>query len=502
MSFTRRAASIGLSLIVSAAAWAAQTATLTILHTNDTHGHLLPFSYPGILPIGAQEAQLSVRHDIGGIARRATMVNRIRAELKGKPVWLIDAGDFCDGSAFSTEYHGEADTEAMNAVGYDFGTFGNHEFNNKFAEVKKLVQMCKRRLVCANAIEKADGKPLMPPFTVEKAGDLKIGLFGLVTTETATYPAAKEGVRIGSELETARKMVAKLRPKVDVLVLISHIGVEDDREIAEKVPGIDVIVGGHSHTRIPVGEFVPWDDALYADRVNGTIIVQAHQWGGELGRLDLLFSKDDAGKWHICRYRERLLPITAAVPPDPKVEAVVDKFWAPIASKYAEQIGVAAADFSERGDDLAEYSLFADAARETLGVQFEFENIGGVRAPLIKGPITLADVYTMDPFNDNLDTVTLTGKQIKDVLLREQPAASGIRYRIEFGKLVEATIGGQPIVDDQSYSGAANSYFAGYALRGYKYVDTGKGRRQTVIDYIRSKGTLSPLYDGRRVIVE
>ena len=115
-----------------------QQVSLTILHTNDTHGHLLPFSYPNIVPPGSELSRLPARRDIGGIARRATLVKRLRKELeaRGTTVWLVDAGDFCDGTPLASEYHGEADVAAMNAAGYDFITLGNHEFNNSLAQLK------------------------------------------------------------------------------------------------------------------------------------------------------------------------------------------------------------------------------------------------------------------------------------------------------------------------------------------------------------------------------
>ncbi|MBE3134929.1 MAG: bifunctional metallophosphatase/5'-nucleotidase, partial [Acidobacteria bacterium] len=376
-----------------------QTVKLTILHTNDTHGHLLPFSYPQGTSAGSADG-IRERGDIGGIARRAALFQRIQRELQpgGGTVWLVDAGDFSDGTPFSTEYKGEADVTAMNAAGYTLATIGNHELNYPLAQTKKLIGLAKYPILCANAVETSTGKPLAPQFRIERVGGIRVGVFGLLTREAATYPAAKEGVTILDETDTARKLVAMLRPKADIIVLISHCGEEVDTQLAAAVPGIDVIVGGHSHSRLPSGEFVWRSEDLRADEVNGTVIVQAHQWGGELGRLDLLFARDSRGAWRIDRYRARLLPIISTVSADSAVAAVVERFWAPLAPKYGDIVGTAAGDFTSRGDDLAEYNLMADAIRETFGAEIELENMGGVRAPLVKGPITGADIITMDPF--------------------------------------------------------------------------------------------------------
>ncbi len=501
-SRVRLLAALTLGLALAAAPAAAQTASLTILHTNDTHSHLMPFSYPDAAA-GRELQGLGVMKDIGGIARRATLVKQIRRDLQARkvPVWLVDAGDYSDGTPFSLEYHGEADVAAMNAAGYDLGPLGNHEFNNTAAQLRKLVAATRYQLVCANAVERATGKTLVPPFVIRRVGPVRIGVFGLTTREAATYPAGKEAFDVADENETARKMAATLRRQSDIILLISHAGEEVDERIAAAVPAIDVIIGGHSHSRLPSGAFVWRSDDLLATDINGTVIVQAHQWGGELGRLDLLFERDRKGRWRVDRYRARLLPVTPAIAPDPAVAAVVNQYWQPISSRYGDVVGQAAGEFSTRGDDAAEYNLVADAVRETFGADFGMENMGGVRAPLLRGPITRGDLVTLDPFNNTVVLFRATGRQIREILERHAPAVSGLRYKLQDRKLVDVTIGGHPLEDDKTYSGATNSYFAGFALKDIAKQDTGKGRLDTVIAYIRAKGTVAPAYDGRRIVI-
>ncbi len=477
--------------------------SLTILHTNDTHGHLLPFSYPTIVPRGSELEGLAVRQNIGGIARRAALATTIRARAANRngTTWLVDVGDFSDGTPFSTEYHGEADVAAMNAAGYTMGTIGNHEFNNPLAQTKKLIASLKYPVLLANATERATGKPLAQTSRIEQVGPVRIGVFGMVTREAADYPAAKEGVDIADEVQTARAMVESLRGKADIIVLLSHCGENVDARLAAAVPAIDVIVGGHSHSRLPTGEFVWHGDELRADEVNGTVIVQAHQWGGELGSLELLLARDSRGNWKVDRYRARLIPITPDLPADEKVAAVVDEFWRPIAPKYGEVIGTATSDFSSRGDDDAAYNFVADAVRETMGTDVEFENSGGVRAPLVAGAITRGAVVDMDPFNNTIVMFKITGSQLRQVLLRHTPYVSGVRYRIVNGQIVDVTVGGQPLNDAHIYSGSANSYFASFALKELTLQDTGRARLDVIMGYVKKHGTVNPSYDGRRVIM-
>jgi len=502
---TRRTliAALVLAFCLPGLALAQTTASLTILHTNDTHGHLQPFSYPSIVAQGSDIARLPEKRDIGGIARRATLAARIKAELAAKniPVWLVDGGDYSDGTPFSTEYHGEADVAAMNAAGYTFGTLGNHEFNNPAAQVKKLIGLATFPVIVSNTVDRATRQPVGIPMRIEKVGAVRIGIFGLMTSEAATYPAGKDGIDVLDPIATARTMVKDLRSQADIVILISHCGENVDNRLAADVPGIDVIVGSHSHSRLPVGEFVWRSDDLREDSVNGTVIVQAFQWGGELGRLDLLFRKDKNGAWSVDRYRERLIPVGAGIPADATVAAIVDKYWQPIAAKYGQVVAQATADFSTRGDDEAPYNLVADAVRAAMGTEIEFENTGGVRAPLVAGPVTQADMVTMDPFGNTVMTFQMTGKQIRDILARNTPFVSGIRYRMVDGKVVEATVNGQPLDDARTYTGSTNSYFAGAYMKVIESKDTGRARLDVVTEYMKKQGTVTPTYDGRRVII-
>ncbi len=292
-------------------------------------------------------------------------------------MWLVDVGDFCEGTPFSTEYKGEADVAAMNASGYDFATFGNHEFSNTLAQLRKLLRLTKHPVVLTNAVDRATGRPLAEPWRIEQVGRVRVGIFGSITRATSTYTAAKEGIDILDEMATARRTVAELRKRADIVVLLSHAGEQTDLRLAAEVPGIDVIVGGHSHSRMPVGQLAWRGDDLAQNDVGGTVIVQAFQWGGELGRLDLLFEMDGTGAWRVSRYRARLIPIGAGMPADPMVASVVDKYWQPIAARFGEVVGRATADVSSRGDDAAAYHFVADAVRETYKVDVELENAGG-----------------------------------------------------------------------------------------------------------------------------
>jgi 2',3'-cyclic-nucleotide 2'-phosphodiesterase (5'-nucleotidase family) len=492
--------------LAAGASAAAETAALTILHTNDTHGHLLPFRYPALVHSNPGLETLPTGVELGGIARRATLARRIRAEqeARGIPVWLVDAGDFTDGTVFSLEYHGLADLEAMAAAGYTLGALGNHELNQPLAALQRLLAKAAYPLLCANVTLTATGEPLTTPSLVRQAGPLRIGVFGLLTHEAADYEAARDGLRVEAELAAAQRVARELRTRADVVIAVSHAGKATDERIAVEVPEIDVIVGGHSHSRLPSGELVWRSQSLAVDDVGGTVLVQAHQWAGELGRLDLLFTREPGGRWHVSRYRAALLPISADLPEDPAVAEAVARYWQPVAARYGEVIGQAMGDFVSQGNDQADYNLVADAMREALRTEIHLENQGGVRAPLASGPITRADLVALDPFDNKLVTCHLRGRQIEQILLRYLPAVSGLRYQIEDGRLVQASVAGRRLEPNRRYSVSTNSFLARIALSGLAGIDlrdTGRSRRETLVAHIRERRTIHPSFDGRRVVV-
>ncbi|MDW8052711.1 MAG: bifunctional UDP-sugar hydrolase/5'-nucleotidase, partial [Armatimonadota bacterium] len=403
---------------------------------------------------------------------------------------------------FSLEYKGEADVACMNACGYDFATLGNHEFSNPLETVLRLVRMGRFQVVGANLRYADTGEPVVPPYLITQIGELRVALFGLVITDTQNYRGARGRVVVPDPFEVARQLVPQLRQQADLVILISHLGYRDDERLAREVPGIDVIVGGHSHTRLAEPRFVEWQQKSPVN-LGGTIIVQAHQWGGELGRLDLLFWRDlDTRRLELVGYKGQLIPVTPDIPEHPEARRVVERYWKPIMRKYGRIVGEATADFVLRGDDYAHYYLVGDAVRATFGVDFDLQNLFGIRIELARGPISYYDLARMMPFGNTVVRFEITGRDLKRLLLEQRPTVSGIRYRIENRQLVEATINGQPIEDDRIYKGTTNSYFADRYLKpmGISYADTGKALLDVVADYIRKQRRVSPSYDGRRII--
>ncbi len=469
-------------LVLTGQAFADRYVRLTILHTNDTHSHLLPFSYPKSTTIDGKP--LPAYRNIGGIARRATLIKQMKASHQ--PLIVMDAGDLIDGSPFSIEFAGEAEFAADNASGYDVIVTGNHEYSNTMPNFLKRLSEAQFPVLGANVF-KSDGSPLLTPYMLINQDGLRIAILGLVTSND--YTAVKEGkLTIKDPIQAAKEWVPKLRQDADAVILLTHIGYDVDLQLAKQVPGIDAIIGGHSHTRPehPVlVEHAPDSDPFTLD---GTVVAQDFQWGGDLGELDLTFRKGAFG-WALMSFGGKLIPITSDIPEDRYVRDAVEKYHKKIAAKYDTVIGEASADFVGE----APTNMVNDAMWETYSADFAMQNYGGVRTDLVQGPITTGDIAMLFPFGNATLTFQITGAELKSLLLKSTPAVSGIKYRIQGGKLVSMEIGGQPIDDAKTYKGVTHSFFASSNFGPEtKTTDTGITIRDLIVNYIRAKRTISP----------
>jgi 2',3'-cyclic-nucleotide 2'-phosphodiesterase (5'-nucleotidase family) len=451
--------------------------------------------------------------NIGGVARRATVINRIRQENRN--VYCFDAGDNMDGTLFSTEYHDRADYAMINAMAYDYCVTGNHEYSLKADSLRAIVSNLVPKLVLANVRDRKTHALLGREYVIDNWSGVKVAIAGLVTSETRSYPGAREAFDVEDPVEVAKRLVPELRTKADLVILVTHVGIQLDQKIASDVPGVDVIVGGHSHTRLPHGLY---QTALRPGPTDpkGTIIVQTGAWGGELGRLDLTVERKK-GRWSVAAYRDTLIALTAAIPGDPVVSKVVNYYWHPLQRKYRDTVGVALADFTDfENAPSTNYYLVSDACTEIAKCQFSLQNVGGVRAPLLAGPVTRFDLASMMPFDDTLYTATISGASLDSVLNETfaQPSA-GLHYTIHHWKADSATrtnerwvvreiaIQGRPIHPDSIYSVAASDYFL-HSVRPHllSYRSTGISMIDALSQYVVERKTISPEADDRIQVKE
>lgn len=248
---------------------------LTILHTNDTHSQVEPLDAKG------------TNGNLGGYVRRMEMIGRYR---QTDNVLLVDAGDFCQGTPYFNLYHGRVEVDAMNRMGYDAATLGNHEFDNGVDTLAVILKQATFPIVCTNYDVKGTAlEGLVKPYCIVKKQGLKIGIIGLtVNLNGLTMAKNYAGLTYREPVKAANDMADFLKhtEKCDLVVCLSHLGYDEppvcDLDLARNSKDIDVIVGGHSHTMV-VNEKVP---NLPGDTV---IIAQMGKSGANLGCMKLKF---------------------------------------------------------------------------------------------------------------------------------------------------------------------------------------------------------------------
>ncbi|MEX1121393.1 MAG: metallophosphoesterase [Balneolales bacterium] len=255
---------------------------LTILHTNDTHARIEPFSENAPEYAG-----------MGGVARRATMIKRIRSE--NPHTLLLDAGDVFQGTPYFNEYHGALDYEVMSKMGYDASTIGNHEFDNGVQGFCDVADKANFPFLSSNYnFGSTDMGYHVREFMTKKVGDVKVGIFGLgVDFQNLVLDHLHKGISYISPVAISRKMVMVLKyyHHCDMVICLSHLGYDyadnrvSDRVLAREVDGIDLIIGGHTHT------FLDQPEVFQKSNGKQTLVSQVGFAGIMLGRIDYEFNE-------------------------------------------------------------------------------------------------------------------------------------------------------------------------------------------------------------------
>lgn len=437
---------IAVLLVILTAFSPCAAAELRILYFNDFHGFA-----ESSRRIGSDELQ-------GGIAYLSQRAAELRKE---KPSLFLAAGDMIQGDTWANLFAGTSSIEAMNAMGVNAMVVGNHEFDFGKAVLAKRIEEAAFPVLGANVI----GFEPVKPYVIQEINGLKVAIIGVVTEETpsATHPSNVAGLQFLPVAKTVAQYVARLRSEVDLIVVLSHIGYNADMELAAAVKGIDVIVGGHSHTK-----------AVKEIMVGRTVIVQAWEHGLALGVLDLTV---ESGQ--VTAVSDRLETINPAVmKKDEKVAAIVENYAAQVRTSMSKVIGEARVDLNAENARSGESNMgnfVADIIRKEAGAEAAIINGGGLRTSIRKGPVTVGNVYSVLPFNNYILSIRLTGQQIKEALeygvsgieAKEGrfPQVSGISFTYfparEAGKRIGTIlIAGQPIDLSRRYTVATNDFLA------------------------------------------
>lgn len=280
------------SFLAPLPALAAQETRLVILHTNDTHSRIDPFPMDGGRNAG-----------MGGAARRSALINRVRQE--NAHVLLLDSGDIFQGTPYFNFFKGEIEFKTMSAMGYDVATLGNHDFDNGVAGLVDMLPYADFEFVSANLdVTNSLLAPHVKPHTIKQVGPLKVGIFGLgIDFHSLVLPALHEGVKYNDPVMAAQKQVDELRNAgCHLVVCLSHLGYRyrsdkvSDSDIAQLVPGIDLVLGGHTHSFLRAPD-------VHQHAGSETVVNQVGFAGIRLGRADFVFNSEGVkDRWYISDY--------------------------------------------------------------------------------------------------------------------------------------------------------------------------------------------------------
>lgn len=500
---------------------------IRILHTNDLHAHLLPFR--------------AMNGDtVGGFARLATLVDSARGGAA--PCLLLDAGDCFQGTPYYNFFRGEVEMKVMSAIGYDAMAMGNHELDDGAVN---LLQQANRLatfpLLCANidvrarsitlaeppdppgtepypplarrdrlaALQDSTWRTIGRPYVILPAGERHVAVIG-ITTETLPVVVARKNltdIRVRSTREAVQALLPEVRRQADLIVVLSHCGLEADSALAKAVPGIDIIVSAHDHRLLPAPILVRVPGAT--NGLGGTLLVETGQWGQNLGVLDI-----DLEDGRLARYEGRLWPVTARLAQAPRVKTIADVYQeklAPLVNAVVATSTVPLPGDSLLYQETALGNLITDIMRQRAGADIAFQNAGGIRGELPAGEIRVGDVYTLLPFDNTMVVLDMTGADVAR-LCRESAGrrgrggfgqVSGLSFDIAADGPRNLRVGGLPVDPKQRYRLVTNSYTAsggdGYGAIGKSTArqDTDLTVREAVMTGLRQLKTVSPKVEGR-----
>jgi len=442
-----------LAVVFSFGSFAAETGTdITIVHINDTHAKVFEGKYDGM-----------------GLAKVAEKVDALRAENPN--TLLLDAGDSFHGTTFATLEEGASVVKLMNAMKYDALAAGNHDFNYGQDRLIELADMADFPVLGANV--KKDGQAVLESYVIKEFDGVKVGIFGLSSPETAykTHPDNVKGITFENPVDTAKAMVAELEGKVDVIVALAHVGIDEETvvkstDIANEVPGIDLIIDGHSHTDLEEGMMV-----------NDVLIVSSGEYSKNIGIVDLtvmdgkvtaksakLFNKKEAADM------EGSAEVTALIN---EIKEEQEKITSVVVSSTKSVLDGERGQVRTGETNLG--NLVADAMINESGADIAITNGGGIRASIQVGEITKGDVITVLPFGNYIVTKEVVGSDIKAAIengVDSYPGAkgafphvAGIEYTIDANlpagaRVTSITMNGQPLNMGSMYVVATNNFMA------------------------------------------
>jgi 2',3'-cyclic-nucleotide 2'-phosphodiesterase (5'-nucleotidase family) len=430
-----------LALLLFPISSTAEVLELVVIHTNDFHGHI------------------KEEKDYAGAARIGAFVKLKREQHPG--VLFLDAGDAVSGTPVSTMFQGTPIFHIMNAMTYDVGLIGNHEFDHGFRHIKKFKEIANHPLLGANVFDSMNRLISDGENRLLEVNGISVGIIGLLTETTPTIisPRGNEGLIFLDPATVLREQIKLVRPMVDIVIVLSHVGHEKEKQLARDIQGIDLIVGAHSHTLV---------DPIV--KIGTTYITQANRYGSHVGFIKL--QVDTESNSISSMEGGHPIPAKELPPPDRQILSLVN-YWE---EKVEAVVDVEIANSTREISAAELQGIFEDILATETDADFGYYNIGGIRDKISKGPITARHFWNIEPFENKLVTLKITGADYLTLLARENEQHSSIGA----------------IDPGRKYKIATNSFIGAHAAKtfGDKVIvnDLGILVRDVLIDHVRANG--------------
>lgn len=481
------------------------TRRFTILHSNDMHGDFLA-------EVSGEEGEL-----IGGLSLLSGYINRVRREEEN--VIYVIAGDMVQGSVIDSEYKGISTMSIMNYLAPDVVTLGNHEFDYGLPHLLFLEKVANFPIVNANLYIREHNKRLMQPYHIMRMAGLDILFIGIITEKVIDTIQLDGDVGSFITLEDASAEIGKINnayahEDIDLTILLTHIGFESDCELANLLDptwGVDMIIGGHSHTIL--------DEPA---KVNGVLIAQAGVGTNQIGRFDILVDDDTNS---IVEYDWQLVPIAESlIEPDADLQQYIDSYKNVLDTKYNSIVCKLSTQLTHpsREQETALGNLFADALAEWDEIDVMLLGSGSIRLPALGPVVTLNDFMACFPFEDTLTRYTVTGttlwRMFHHWMRAENRNQEGECYQVNAGvravynerdaRLAELRVRDQPVQDEQLYTVGLQGF---HAKNSHAFLDVSmeelrqSGRSRVVatcvqdlaLEYLREHQNFREQVEGR-----
>lgn len=518
--FLSSAATLALTAGVASAEY-----SLTILHTNDIHSRIESINKYDSTCGADDETEGKC---FGGVARIKTMIDTKRAALAGQNFLVLDAGDPFQGSLFYTTYKGAAEAEFMEAIGYDVMAVGNHEFDDGPAGLEAFIDAVSFPVISGNldlsSSAELNGK--VGNHVVLEVGGQKIGIISALATDTVDTSSPGADVVFQDEIDSLKADVAALEAEgVNKIIALTHVGLPKDLDIAANVPGLDLVVGGHSHTLLSNTN----DRAAgpYPTMVGDVPVVQAYAYSKYVGEITLTF--DDAG--NVTAAAGEPILLDASVTPDAAIAARVAEMGAPIEEMktrvVADSSGIIdGAREACRAVECPMGNLVADAMLDRVadqGISIAIQNGGGLRASIDAGQVTMGEVLTVLPFQNTLSTFYVSGQTVIDALENgvsqvedgkgRFPQVAGLKFTFDAsvapleGRVSDVLVtkdGAWVAIDPAATYGLVSNNYVRNGGDGYKMFvsaenayDFGPDLADVTAEYLAENAPYQPYTDGR-----